>query len=304
MTEQIKIISGRNLKLFLRDKGAVFFSLLSMFVVIGLMLLFLGDVQTENITNILKQIPGHDTANDEKNAKLLILTWTCAGIVSVNAVTVSLSAMSTMIKDKTSGSIYAIYTAPVSRGIIALGYILAAWAASVFICVLTLGITELYCVFCGMEWFSLTEHVKLIGMIMVNSFTYASMMYVAAAVVRSEQAWSGFGTIVGTLTGFLGGIYLPIGQLSEGVGNIMKSTPIIYGTIIFRELMTKNMIQTTFCDIPEEVEDTYREMMGIDLFVFDRQVTTGMALAILGVSGIIFLMIGAMTVQRAKIADR
>lgn len=213
MAEQLRTITGRNLKLYLRDRGTVFFSLLSMLIVIGLMVLFLGDIQKENMIAMFQKFPGRDAAADEKNAGLLILSWTCAGILSINAVTVTLSALSSMIKDKASGRLNAIYTAPVSRLVIALGYVLAAWTASVIICMLTLLITEIYGVICGLEWFSAVTHMQLIGMIMVNSFTYAAFMYVAAVLIQSEGAWSGLGTVIGTLTGFLGGIYLPIDML-------------------------------------------------------------------------------------------
>jgi len=304
MIEQLRTMTGRNLKLYLRDKGSVFFSLMSMLIVIGLMVLFLGDIQKENILYLLEEFPGRDAAADEKNAGLLILSWTCAGILSINAVTVTLSALSAMIKDKVSGRLNSIYTTPVSRLIIALGYVLAAWAASVFICMLTLLITESYGVICGLEWFSAVTHMRLIGMIMVNSFTYAAFMYAAAVLIQSEGAWSGLGTIIGTLTGFLGGIYLPVGQLSESVGNFMKGTPIIYGAAMFRDIMTKNILETTFAEIPDEVTDTYREMMGIDLIVFDHKVTVGMSLALLLIFGIIFLMIGVTVARYKKRTDR
>lgn len=304
MIEQCKTLTGRNLKLYFRDKGTVLFSLLSMLIVIGLMMLFLGDIQTEELTDILKQIPGHDPAEDEKNAKLLILSWTCAGILSINAATVSLSTFSAMIKDKTGGKLPAIYTAPVSRGVIALGYVLAAWMASVLVCLLTLAVTESIGVLCGMEWFSVMTHIRLTGMIMVNSFAYASCMYVAAVLIQSQGAWSGLGTIVGTLTGFLGGIYLPIGQLSKNVAGFMKCTPMIYGTAMFRDLMTSDIVHATFHDLPQEAERTYREMMGIDLFVFDRQVTVGMSLTLLLIFGAIFLMIGAVLVKYGRKTDR
>ena len=304
MTEQLRTITGRNLKLYLRDRGAVFFSLLSMLIVIGLMVLFLGDISKDNLISVLGAFPGRDAAADEKNAGLLILSWTCAGILSINAVTVTLAALSSMIKDKAGGRLNAVYTAPVSRLIIALGYVLAAWAASVIICMLTLLITEICGVICGLEWFSAATHMQLTGMIMVNSFTYAAFMYVAAVLIRSEGAWSGLGTIVGTLTGFLGGIYLPIGQLSEGVGNFMKCTPIIYGAAMFRDIMTKNILETTFADIPDEVTNAYREMMGIDLVVFDQKVTAGMSLALLLIFGAVFLMIGVMVVRYKKRTDR
>ena len=76
---------------------------------------------------------------------------------------------------------------------------------------------------------------------------------------------------MGTLVGFLGGIYIPIGALSDVVGNIMKCTPIIYGTAMFRSVMTKEIMDTTFSDISSEVVTEYRDAMGIDLKVFGRR---------------------------------
>lgn len=49
--EQLKIFTGRNLRLYLRDQGAVCFSLLSMIIVMVLMALFLGDSQAKAITD-------------------------------------------------------------------------------------------------------------------------------------------------------------------------------------------------------------------------------------------------------------
>ena len=40
-------LTSRNLKQYFRDKGAVFFSLLSMFIVIVLMFFFMGDSNTD-----------------------------------------------------------------------------------------------------------------------------------------------------------------------------------------------------------------------------------------------------------------
>ena len=304
MTGQLMAMTGRNFKIYIRDRGAVFFSLLSMFIVIGLMLIFLGDNNIDAVTDLLGQFPGRDAAVDEKNVKLLILTWTCAGIISINAVTVTLSVFSSMIKDKATGRIHAIYTAPVSQFITALGYVLAAWAASVLICIFTLAITELYGVISGLEWFSLKVHVQLVGMIMINSFAYAAFMYVLAVFVKSEGAWSGLGTIVGTLVGFLGGIYLPIGELSNSIGNLMKCTPILYGAAMFRDVMTKNILQDTFDGTPAELVREYREVMGIDLVVGGRQASVHEEMILLLIFGLVFLIIGMFIVKREKRRDR
>ena len=301
MAGQLMAMAGRNFKIYIRDKGAVFFSLLSMFIVIGLMVFFLGDVTAKSVTELL---PKRDAAEDKENAKLLILAWTCAGVISINAVTVTLSVFSAMVKDKASGRICAIYTAPISRVSMALGYVLAAWAASVFVCTLTLAIMELYCVWSGMEAFSLVVHLKLMGMIMVNSFAYAAFMYVMAVFVKSEGAWSGMGTVVGTLVGFLGGIYLPIGQLSESIGNVMKCTPILYGAAMFRNIMTLDILNKTFDGVPKELIQEYREAMGIDLIVGKKQIFVHEELILLLIFGTVFLMIGMFILKKEKKQDR
>lgn len=301
---QLLTITSRNLKQYLRDKGAIFFSLLSMMIIILLMFFFLGDANTAGITDLLSKFPGRDAAADKENAALLILAWTCAGMVSINAVTVTQASLSYMIKDRETGKLNAIYTAPVSRLTIAAGYVLAAWISSVIICTATLLISELYCVSQGLPPFSALSHLKLIGMIAANSFTYATLMYLVAALVKSEGAWGGLGTVIGTLVGFLGGIYLPIGQLSEGIAGIMKCTPVIYGTALFRAEMTEAILADTFDGIPGEVVTEFNRVMGTELTIGEHTLTQPQELAILLICGLVFLIAGAIAVRFGKKSDR
>lgn len=302
--EQFMAMTGRNLKSYFRDKGTVFFSLLSMMIVILLMLFFLGDMYIENTVDILGAFPGRDTAVDKKNAELLILIWNFAGILSINAVTVTLAVYSVMIKDRGTGKLNSIYTAPVSRGIITGGYITAAWAASVLMCLITLFITEICGIIKGLEAFPFVTHLQLLGLIVVNSFVYATFMYLLAMIARTEGAWSGIGTVIGTLVGFLGGIYIPIGSLSETIGTIMKCTPVIYGTSMFRIIMTEEIAQATFAGIPEEVLEEYRVVTGIHLEIFDR--TLGLTEEWLGLflCGTFLLILGIMILKYGRKADR
>lgn len=301
---QLFALTGRNLKLYFRDKGAVFFSLLSTFIVIGLMVFFLGDMNIESVEDILSQFPGRDAGADKTNAELLVFVWTCAGILSINAVTVTLAAYTVMIRDRVTGKLNSIYTAPISRITIAGGYMLSAWIASVCVCVLTLFIVELIGVTKGLTIFDFIVHVKLIGMIGANSFAYVGIMYVVALIAQTEGAWSGIGTIIGTLVGFFGGIYIPIGSLSDMIGNIMKCTPVIYGTAMFRKVMMQELLNVTFEGLPAEVNEGYCEVMGIELEVFGTQIGTGQEICILVVCGLVFLLIGATIMKYGKKADR
>lgn len=302
--EQFMTFTGRNLKSYFRDRGSVFFSLLSMLIVIFLMVFFLGDMYIENTVNVLRDFPGRNEVADRKNAELLILIWNFAGILSINAVTVTLAVYSVMIKDRVTGKLSSIYTAPVSRGVIAGGYIAAAWIASVLVCTVTLSITEIYAIIKGMDVFSFVTHMQLMGLIAVNSFVYAAFMYILAMIAKTEGAWSGIGTVIGTLVGFLGGIYVPIGSLAKSIGTIMKCTPIIYGTSMFRSIMTKNIAEAAFSGVPEEVLEEYRIVTGIHLEIFDRTVSITEEWVGLFVFGILLLAVGIMMLKYGRKADR
>ena len=51
-------LTRRNCLIFLRDRGAVFFSLLSMLIVLMLMGVFLGNMNEEGVVNLLEEYGG------------------------------------------------------------------------------------------------------------------------------------------------------------------------------------------------------------------------------------------------------
>lgn len=297
-------LTKRNISVYLRDRGAVFFSLLSMGIIIALMLFFLGGMYIDETVNTLSVLPGRDASADKANATILIFQWIAAGIVSINAVTVTLAVYSTMIKDRTEGRLSSIYTAPISRLTISASYIIAAWLCSVIICTITLAISEIYIIMQGGEPYSISAHLELLGAIMANSFTYSAIMYLVAMLAKTQGAWSGLGTVIGTLVGFLGGIYLPIGNFSEGVAAALKSTPVIYGTKLFRSIMTADAESLTFDGAPAEMVSEYRLALGTDLELFDRQISDAAALAVLLVCGAVFMVIGAAVTKHSRKTDR
>ncbi len=289
---------NRNVKIFLRDKGAVFFSLISMFVVICLMLFFLEDVNVSFLTENLALIPGRDFAEDEKNSKLLVLLWAAAGIIPVNAVMVTLSNLSAMIKDKANDKSKAIYSSPVNRFSVAFSYIIAACISSVIICELTFLLSEVYICFKGGDIFSFKTHIAIFIIILVNSLVYSAIMYLFAVLIKSEGAWSGMGTVLGALVGFLGGIYMPIGSLAKSLQTVLKCTPVIYSTSLFRQIMTEEMIGKVFRGADAEIVSAYKNEMGITIDLFNENVSAAACLGILIICGMLFLIAGTIFTNR------
>lgn len=299
MKQYIQLVK-RNILIYLRDKGAVFFSLLSMLVVLCLTVFFLGDVNITALTEKLALLPNRDEAIDRQNAFLLILTWTAGGIIPVNAVMVTLSSLSVMIKDKTSRRFDSIYTSPVSRSAVVLSYITAACFSSIIICTITFAISEIYCFVSGAAVLSFISHIKIFIMIIVNSFVYSAIMYLCAAFIKSEGAWSGFGTVIGVLVGFFGGIYMPIGELSSTLAAVLKCTPVIYSTVMFRQVVCNDILNTLFCGVPNEIADVYKETMGITISLFDKNISSAVCMAILAAFGIAFIIAGILITKHSR----
>lgn len=291
-------LSKRNVSLYFRDKMAIFSSLLSMIIIIGLMLIFLGDMYVEGLNEIFETIP--DAENKTNDAKLLVLSWTIAGIIPINAVMVTLSSLTSMINDKTSGKINSIYTAPISRTTISASYIASAWISSVIICILTLIISEVYLFTQGLNLFSPAVHFAILGMIAVNSFTYSSIMYLLASLIKSASAWGAIGTVIGTLVGFLGGVYLPIGQFSGLIASLLKCTPIIYSTVMFRQIMTNDITDAVLHSAPSKTVSEYKSFMGIDLDLFGNNLSTISCVAIMIGFGIAFMAAGTLVTGLKK----
>jgi len=295
----------RNVFVFVRDYSAVFFSVLSMLIVLGLMVIFLGDMNSEAVVNVLEEFGGvRDAAKDKANAKYLIQMWTLAGILVVNSVTVSLTVMGGMVQDEARGRLASFYVAPVARIKIALGYVIAAWMIAFAMCVLTLIVGEVYMVLQGHPVLQLIDWLKVLGMIMLNAFVYAALGYLLALCVRSESGFSGMLTIVGTLVGFVGAIYLPMSQLPEGVGNVLKCLPVLHGVAMMRVVLTKAAMEETFAGLPEVVGEIFREEMGITVLSGGKEVTLGAQILFLLVYGIIAIAISSAISKRRKVRDR
>lgn len=272
----------RNSLMYLRDKSSVFFSMLSMLIVLGLMVVFLGNMNRDNVVNLLSEY-GEDrnTDVDMENAEHLIEMWTVAGILVVNAVMVTLTVIGTRIQDEEKKRLQSFYVAPVKPVKIALGYIFSALFIGTIMCILTLAVAEAYIFFKGGSILDLKETLTVIGLILLNVFLYSCILFFVGMFVKSDSAWSGFGTVIGTLVGFVGGIYLPVGFLPEKVQTVLKALPVLHGNVMMRDIFTKRALEETFAGVPKEVVAEYKNYMGITVEVGGEVVSLEIQVAFL-----------------------
>ncbi len=295
----------RNILVYTRNRANIFFSLLSMIIIIGLMLLFLGDMNANNLVDMLSEFGGErNEVLDKENAKQLVILWTLAGLVVVNSITITLAMVGIMIEDEAEKRLSSFYVSPVNRGIFVMGYICAAIIMGIIMCTLTVIVGEIYIVNLGGALFSFGEMIRVLLYLILNVFSSASLVFLIANFVHSLSAFSGLSTIIGTLVGFLAGIYLPIGMLPEKVQMLLKMTPMFYGCSFLRDIMTQNIISNAFIGCPDEFTNGYKEYMGMTIRYDQTMVSNEIKTLILVMSGIVFILISALIQRKRNVMSR
>lgn len=290
------MLTKRNMLLYLKDKSAVFFSLLSMLIIIGLTIIFLGKM---NVDNILEMV-----SIERKVAEYLVNSWVMAGIIVVNSVTVTLGVIGIMIEDEDRNRIASFWVAPISRVKIILGYILAAFIIGCIFCFITLVISQVYIYSAGGEFLGSMALIKSIIFIVINVFSSACFVFFIATFVHSTNAFSSISTIIGTLIGFIAGMYLPMGLLPNMVQKIVKLFPIVYGTSLMRGVYVKDAMENVFNGAPVEIINEYTDYMGITLSLGGEYINDTKKVLILLGSGFIFIVLSTMVLKKKNIKDR
>lgn len=291
----------RNCMVFLKDRGAVFFSLLAMIIVLMLTGIFLGEMNVESVTDLLEEYGGmRDTAADLENARHLVQYWTLAGIMVVNSLMVTLVVIGIMVSDQAGDRLKSFYTAPVSKFMIAVSYIISAVLIGFVFCTLTFMGYMAYIRLTGGELLSLKVTLQAMGYTFVNVILFSVIMYLAAMFVKSTNAWSTITMIMGTFVGFMGAVYIPVGSLTDSVVSVLKCFPIIHGASLMRKIMCEEMLLKTFADVRIEVLEGYRKAMGIDIFVNSKLVSSELQLLFLLFYGMITLVVIAMTAKKRE----
>lgn len=249
----------RSLKIFFRLKSAVFFSLLSVVIIIGLYVVFLGDVWSADY-----DLPG---------ITLLIQQWLIAGLLSVTSVTATLGAFALVINDRTQRIDRDFLTAPISRSAIIGGYILGAYIVGVSLTVLALILGELYIVFCGGTLLSPTALVQMLAVILLSVLASSTMLFFLVTFFDSQSAFSTAGTIIGTLIGFITGIYLPIGTLPSTVQWLVKLFPLSHAAALMRQILLAEPLAESFTGLPPEALSGFENALGITLTFGDHTAT-------------------------------
>jgi len=244
----------RNLKLYFRDRISVFFSLLGVMVIILIYILFLGNMIADEVGNFAGDV-----------ARFFTDSWVMAGVIASASITTCLGGLGLMVEDRARKITMDFESSPLPRAQLVLSYVIAAVIIGLVMTTFTLLLGELYIVIYGGRFLSFPSLLKVLGIIILTVSASSAMVFLMVATVRTPSAFGTLSTLVGTLIGFLTGVYVPIGNFPEFIQRLIKVVPVSHAAVALRQVMMDEAVP--LAHIPEEV----RVFMGIQ-FQFGNRI--------------------------------
>lgn len=277
----------RNWRLFIRDRSSVLYSLLAVFIIIGLYVLFLGDIMARGV------------GGGEQGLRL-VDSWIMAGLVAVSSFTTTLGALGTMVEDRDRKISKDFSASPLGRWQISGGYLLSSAWVGFFMCCVTFVLAEGYIVMRGGNFLATLEALEVLGVIFLSAAASATMLFAITCTVTSNQAFGGISTVSGTLIGFITGIYIPIGEFPPVVQIVMKCFPTTHAAALLRQIMTQKPIQAMMEGAPQAMIDELYTDLGIILRFGDWTMPAWAHIGVLAATTLVFFSLSAYLASRPR----
>jgi len=214
--KEISVLTGRTMKLYLKNPLSILFSFVYMLLFIVLISLFLGDYMAKGMMDVYAEVEGMDFAH----IRWLVDTTSMAGVLMINCILVPLNVLTIMVQDSNDNRLDSFLVSAVARNKLVVGYWLAPFLVGIVMNILCLFIAEGVTVMNGGEWLSIRSHIEMAGLIIANTFSATSILFVAAMLTKSVSLYSTFTGIMSALAGFLTGAFLPIGMFPANIQKI------------------------------------------------------------------------------------
>ena len=269
----------RNLKLFFKDKGMFFSSLITPIILLVLYATFLAKVYRDSFVSAL---PTGVTIPD----KLLdgtVVSQLISALLAVSCVTVSFCSNLLMIQDKAGGNIRDFTVSPVKRGVLAAGYYIASAASTLIVTLSALAVCLVY--LCTQGWYMTVPDVLLVilDVFLLTLFGTALSSCVNFFLSTNGQA-SAVGTIVSAGYGFICGAYMPISTFGKGLQKILSFLPGTYGTCLIKNHMMRGVFEEMEnIGFPKEVMKGIKDGVDYNIYFFNKSVSVStMYLVLIG----------------------
>ena len=283
----LRILIHRNIKLFFKDKGMFFTSLITPIILLVLYSTFLSNVYKDAFTANLPEF----VKIPDKIISGLVAGQLVSSLLAVSCVTVAFCSNFLMVTDKSNGTIKDLRISPVSSATLSLSYYIASFVSSLIICFTASFLCLIYTYFIGWYMSALDVILLLLDVVLACLFGTA-LSSVINFFLSTQGQISAVGTVVSSGYGFVCGAYMPLSQFSEGLQRVIMFLPGTYATSLMRNHAMQGALKAMANeDVPKEVLAQMRDAVDCNLYFFDHLVS--IPVMYLVVCAVIALLVGA-----------
>ena len=255
--KEITALVSRNRKLFFKDNGMLFSSMITPAILIVLYATFLANVYKDSFVSATKDM----IALSDKVINGTVAAQLAAALLAVSCVTVTFCVNLTMVQDRASGARKDFDVSPVSKTKIYIGYFLSTVLNSLMVNGTALALCLLYIL--KMGWYMSVSDVIFVIMDMILLVLFGSTLSsIVSYPLKTQGQLSAVGTIVSAGYGFVCGAYMPISNFSSGLQKALSYLPGTYGTSLVKNHML-NGVYKEMADIgmPSEAVTVIRNTL-------------------------------------------
>ena len=287
----LSILIKRNTKMFFKDKGMFFTSLITPAILLVLYATFLFNVYKDSFT---ANIPAGLTLADSF-ANALAGGQLVSSLLSVSCVTVPFCANFLMVQDKANGSIKDIRISPIKPSVLSVSYYFATLISSLIICLVALCLGLIYLGALG--WYlSVADVLLLIFDVILLVFFGTALSSVINFFLNTQGQISAVGTVISAGYGFICGAYMPISSFGEGLQKILMFLPGTYATSMLRNHALNGVLGSMESDnYPLEFINSLKDTLDCNLYFFGTKVPvyamlTFLAASVIALAGVYILL--------------
>lgn len=261
----------RNVKIFFKDKGAFFSSLITPLILLVLYATFLAKIYRDSFVSSLK---GCHVANS-------LIDGTVAGqlfssLLAVCCVTVAFCSNMISVQDRVTGAANDLLVSPVKRSAAAVSYSVAAFISTLIVTLTATAVSLIYVATVG--WYMSFTDVLLVILDVVLLSAFGTLLSsVITAFLSSQGQVQAVGTIVSAGYGFICGAYMPISQFGDGLQTALGFLPGTYGTMLLRN----HALNGVYSNFPPEVIKGIKDGIDCNIYFFGNKVEIWVAYLVL-----------------------
>ena len=260
----------RNTKLYFKDKGMFFTSLITPLILLVLYGTFLSNVYEDTFRGALKAA---GAAVSDKLIGGCVGGELVSSLLAVSCVTVAFCSNTLMVQDKVTGARRDLTITPVKGRTLAVSYYLASLFSTLLVCFVAAGVCLFYLGNVG--WYLTAADIlfALLDVVLLVLFGTA-LSSIINCFLSSQGQISAVGTVISAGYGFLCGAYMPISQFSDGLQKAISFLPGTYGTSLLRNHFLRGVfVEMGNQGFPDEVVEAIRDSVDCNLYFFGEKVT-------------------------------